>query len=43
MAYPELGYELLARLVEELEGLADMVKPPEMEGRLMVMHLMPKK
>ncbi|NLI47493.1 MAG: translation initiation factor IF-3 [Acidobacteria bacterium] len=43
MAYPELGYELLARLVEELEGVAEMVKPPEMEGRLMVMHLMPKK
>jgi translation initiation factor IF-3 len=43
MAYPELGYELLARLVEDLEGLADLVKAPEMEGRLMVMHLMPKK
>jgi len=43
MAHPELGFELLARLCEELQEVAEIQKAPEMEGRLLVMHLMPKK
>ena len=43
MTHPELGYELLARLCEELQDLAEIQKAPEMEGRLLVIHFLPKK
>jgi len=43
MTHPELGYDLLARLCEDLEDIAEIEKAPKMEGRLLVMFLMPKK
>ena len=43
MTHPELGYEILARLCEDLQAVAEIQKSPEMEGRLLVMHLLPKK
>ncbi len=43
MTHPELGYELLARLCQDLEELAEIEKAPQMEGRLLVMYLVPKK
>lgn len=43
MTHPELGYEILARLCEDLQEVAEIQKSPEMEGRLLVMHLLPKK
>jgi translation initiation factor IF-3 len=43
MTHPELGYEILARLCEDLQDVAEIQKSPEMEGRLLVMHLLPKK
>lgn len=43
MTHPELGYEILARLCEDLQDKAEIQKAPEMDGRLLVMHLAPKK
>lgn len=43
MTHPELGYELLAKLCEDLQDRAEIQQSPEMEGRLLVMHLSPKK
>ena len=43
MTHPELGYELLAKLCEDLIEKAEIQQSPEMEGRLLVMHLSPKK
>lgn len=42
MDYQEFGKELLDRIVEETEDLAQVDKDPSMEGRQMVMYLMGK-
>lgn len=42
MDYQEFGKELLDRVVEETEDLAQVDKDPSMEGRQMVMYLMGK-
>lgn len=43
MSHPEMGYDLLARLCLDLQSRAEIQQAPEMEGRLLVMHLSPKK
>ncbi|HKJ66950.1 MAG TPA: translation initiation factor IF-3 [bacterium] len=42
MDYKEFGEELLDRVVEETEDLAEMDRAPDMEGRQMVMYLIHK-
>ena len=43
MAHKELGAQLLARVRDDLEELANVEQMPQMEGRQMVMVLAPKK
>ncbi len=42
MLHTELGRNLLARLKDELEEIADVEQPPRMETRIMSMTLTPK-
>lgn len=42
MAHREFGTRLLQRVKEELEDVAKVEREPQMEGRLMVMHLAKK-
>ena len=41
ITHPDIGYGLLKRMMESLEGLADIDKQPSMEGRRMNMILSP--
>jgi translation initiation factor IF-3 len=43
MAHKELGAQLLARVRDDLEELANVEQMPQLEGRQMVMVLAPKK
>ncbi|MBN2338110.1 MAG: translation initiation factor IF-3 [Acidobacteria bacterium] len=43
MAHQELGRRLMDRLVEELGDLADVERPPKMEGYALVAIFIPKK
>jgi translation initiation factor IF-3 len=43
MTHPELGYDLLARVCQDLMDLAEIESAPKMEGRSLIMHLAPKK
>lgn len=43
LAYKDQGYDLLQRLSEELEDIAQIEKPPAMEGRFLTMILAPKR
>ncbi|WP_088553681.1 translation initiation factor IF-3 [Calderihabitans maritimus] len=42
ISHAELGKELCDRLAEEVKDLASVERPPKVEGRNMVMILMPK-
>jgi len=42
IAHPELGQELLERIVEEIKDCGVVEQPPELEGRNMTMLLAPK-
>jgi len=42
MAHREFGTKLLDRVKEELQDIAKVEREPQMEGRLMVMHLAKK-
>jgi len=41
LAHPELGGNLLTRVVDELEGVAKVDQPPKREGRVLFMMLSP--
>jgi translation initiation factor IF-3 len=43
MTHQELGQRLLGRLVEEVKDIADIERPPKMEGYALVAILAPKK
>ena len=43
MTHQELGQRLLGRLVEEVKDLAEIERPPKMEGYALVAILAPKK
>ena len=43
MAHQELGLELLQRVEKDLAEIGDVIQRPKMEGRQMVMMLVPKK
>jgi translation initiation factor IF-3 len=43
MSHQELGRSLMARLIEELQDIADIERPPKMEGYALVTIFMPKK
>jgi translation initiation factor IF-3 len=43
MTHQELGQRLLGRLVEEVKDLAEIERPPKMEGHALVTILAPKK
>jgi len=43
MTHQEIGRRLMDRLMEELKDLAEVEKPPKMEGYAMVAIFMPKK
>lgn len=42
MARPELGRQLMDRIIEMLDDYAVVEKNPVIEGRMMTMHLVPK-
>ena len=43
MSHQELGRRLMDRLIEELQEVADIERPPKMEGYALVTIFMPKK
>jgi translation initiation factor IF-3 len=43
MTHQEIGRKLMDRLVEELKELADVERPPKMEGYALVVVFVPKK
>ncbi len=43
ITHPEVGRELLERCYAQLEEIADLERPPQMEGRFMTMTLDPAK
>jgi translation initiation factor IF-3 len=43
MTHQELGHKLMSRLVEELNEVADVERPPKMEGYALVAIFLPKK
>jgi translation initiation factor IF-3 len=43
MTHQEIGRRLMDRLVEEIQDVADMERPPKMEGYALVAIFMPKK
>jgi translation initiation factor IF-3 len=43
MSHQELGRKLMGRLIEELNEVADIERPPKMEGYALVTIFMPKK
>ena len=43
MTHQDLGQKLMGRLVEDIKGLADVERPPKMEGYALVAILAPKK
>jgi translation initiation factor IF-3 len=43
MSHPELGIEILDKLSTELEGLANIVQSPKLEGRNMTMIVEPQR
>lgn len=43
MAHQELGRKLMQRLIEELKDIADVERPPKMEGYALVTIFAPKK
>lgn len=43
MAHQELGLQLLERVEKDLEEIGDVIQRPKMEGRQMVMMVVPKK
>lgn len=42
MGHPELGQEIMRRFAESLADVANVEKPPKLEGRTMLMFLAPK-
>ncbi len=42
-AKPELGFELLKKVLSMVEDLGELEKPPKQEGYNIVMFLIPKK
>jgi len=42
ITHPELGYRLCVKLAEQLSDISSVEKPPKVEGRNMVMILVPK-
>ena len=43
MSHQELGHKLMGKLIEELKEVADIERPPKMEGYALVTIFMPKK
>lgn len=43
VTHAEIGEQILRRLMEELEGIADVERAPKLEGHMMTMILNPKK
>ena len=43
MAHPERGKEVLLRFKDAVSDIADVEKMPTLDGRFMIMMLMPKK
>jgi translation initiation factor IF-3 len=43
MTHQEIGRRMMDRLVEELKEVADVERPPKMEGYAMVAIFLPKK
>jgi translation initiation factor IF-3 len=43
MTHQEIGRRLMDRLVEELKEIAELERPPKMEGYALVTIFMPKK
>jgi len=43
MSHQELGRKLMGKLIEELKDIADVERPPKMEGYALVTIFMPKK
>jgi translation initiation factor IF-3 len=43
MTHQELGRRLMDKLVDELKELADVERPPKMEGYALVAIFLPKK
>ena len=43
MTHQELGRRILGRLVEEVKDIAEIERPPKMEGYALVAILAPKK
>lgn len=42
MGHPELGQEIMRRFAESMADVANVEKPPKLEGRTMLMFLAPK-
>lgn len=42
MGHPELGQEIMRRFAEAMSEVANVEKPPKLEGRSMLMFLAPK-
>ncbi len=42
MGHPELGQEIMTRFADALSEVANVEKPPKLEGRTMLMFLAPK-
>ena len=43
MSHQELGHKLMGKLIDELKEVADIERPPKMEGYALVTIFMPKK
>ena len=43
MAHPEVGQDLLHRLIQDVQDLGTVEQLPKMEGRFMVLMLVPKR